>query len=101
MRPDRIVVGEVRGPEALDMLWAMNTGHEGSLSTCHANSLPDVLRRLEVMVLSAGLELPLAAVRDQLTSATDLVVPVARLADGRRGGVAVERKGVEAGGGGA
>jgi pilus assembly protein CpaF len=89
MRPDRIVVGEVRGPEALDMLWAMNTGHEGSLSTCHANSLPDALRRLEVMVLSAGLELPLAAARDQLTSALDLVVQVARLADGRRGIVAV------------
>jgi pilus assembly protein CpaF len=89
MRPDRIVVGEVRGPEALDMLWAMNTGHEGSLSTCHANSLPDALRRLEVMVLSAGLELPLAAARDQLTSALDLVVQVARLAGGRRGIVAV------------
>jgi pilus assembly protein CpaF len=84
MRPDRIVVGEVRGPEAVDMLWAMNTGHDGSLSTCHANSPLDALRRLEVMVLSAGLELPLAAVRDQLTSAIDLVVQVARLADGRR-----------------
>ncbi len=89
MRPDRIVVGEVRGPEALDMLWAMNTGHEGSLSTCHANSLVDALRRLEVMVLSAGLDLPLAAVRDQLTSALDLVVQVARLPGGRRGVVAV------------
>lgn len=84
MRPDRIVVGEVRGPEALEMLWAMNTGHEGSLSTCHANSPLDALRRLEVMVLSAGLELPLSAVRDQITSAVDLVVQVARLADGRR-----------------
>ena len=72
MRPDRIIVGEVRGPEALDMLWAMNTGHEGSLSTCHANSPVDALRRLEVMVLSAGLDLPLAAVRDQLASALDL-----------------------------
>lgn len=89
MRPDRIVVGEVRGPEALDMLWAMNTGHEGSMSTCHANSPLDALRRLEVMVLSAGLELPLAAVRDQLTSAVDLLVQVARLADGRRAVVAV------------
>lgn len=89
MRPDRIVVGEVRGPEAIDMLWAMNTGHEGSLSTCHANSPTDALRRLEVMVLSAGLELPLTAVRDQLTSALDLVVQVARLDDGRRGVVAV------------
>jgi pilus assembly protein CpaF len=84
MRPDRIVVGEVRGPEAIDMLWAMNTGHEGSLSTCHANSPADALRRLEVMVLSAGLELPLAAVRDQLTTALDLIVQVARLADGSR-----------------
>jgi pilus assembly protein CpaF len=89
MRPDRIVVGEVRGAEALDMLWAMNTGHDGSLSTVHANSPVDALRRLEVMVLSAGLELPMAAVRDQLTSALDLVVQVARLADGRRRIVAV------------
>jgi pilus assembly protein CpaF len=85
MRPDRIVVGEVRGPEAIDMLWAMNTGHEGSLSTCHANSPLDALRRLEVMILSAGLELPLAAVRDQLTSALDLLVHVARLPGGGRG----------------
>jgi pilus assembly protein CpaF len=89
MRPDRIVVGEVRGPEALDMLWAMNTGHEGSLSTVHANSPVDALRRLELMVLSAGLELPLAAVRDQLTSALDLVVQVARIAGGGRRVVAV------------
>jgi len=89
MRPDRIIVGEVRGAEAIDMLWAMNTGHEGSLSTCHANSPVDALRRLEVMVLSAELDLPLAAVRDQLTSALDLVVQVARLDDGRRGVVAV------------
>src|SRR5690606_15274433 len=74
MRPDRIVVGEVRGPEAIDMLWAMNTGHEGSLSTCHANSVADALRRLEVMVLSSGLDLPLPAVRDQITAAVDLVV---------------------------
>lgn len=89
MRPDRIVVGEVRGPEALDMLWAMNTGHEGSLSTVHANSPVDALRRLELMVLSAGLELPLAAVRDQLTSALDLVVQVARVPGGGRRVVAV------------
>jgi pilus assembly protein CpaF len=89
MRPDRIVVGEVRGPEAIDMVWAMNTGHEGSLSTCHANSPLDALRRLEVMVLSAGLDLPLAAVRDQLTSALDLVIQVARLRDGARGITAV------------
>lgn len=89
MRPDRIVVGEVRGPEALDMLWAMNTGHEGSLTTCHANSPVDALRRLELMVLGAGLDLPLGAVRDQLTSALDLVVHVARQPDGRRGVTAV------------
>jgi pilus assembly protein CpaF len=89
MRPDRIVVGEVRGAEALDMLWAMNTGHEGSLSTCHANSPVDALRRLELMVLSAELDLPLEAVRDQLVAALDLVVHVARLPDGSRGVVAV------------
>ncbi len=89
MRPDRILVGEVRGPEALDMVWAMNTGHEGSLTTCHANSPADALRRLELMVLGAGLELPLHAVRDQLGAALDLVVHVARLGDGRRGVVAV------------
>ncbi|MFZ6003594.1 MAG: CpaF family protein [Actinomycetota bacterium] len=89
MRPDRIVVGEVRGPEALDMLSAMNTGHDGSLSTCHANSTADALRRLETMVLSAGLELPLAAARDLITSAVDLIVQVARLADGSRRVVAV------------
>jgi pilus assembly protein CpaF len=89
MRPDRIVVGEVRGPEALDMLWAMNTGHEGSLTTCHANSPVDALRRLEVMVLSAGVDLPLPAVRDQLTAALDLVVQVARRDKGQRSVVAV------------
>jgi pilus assembly protein CpaF len=89
MRPDRIVVGEVRGSEALDMLWAMNTGHEGSLSTCHANSPVDALRRLELMVLSAELDLPLDAVRDQLAAALDLVVHVARVADGNRRVVAV------------
>ncbi len=89
MRPDRIIVGEVRGPEAVDMLWAMNTGHEGSLSTCHANSPADALRRLEIMVLTAGLDLPLTAVRDQLSAALDLVAHVARLPDGGRGIVAV------------
>ena len=89
MRPDRIVVGEVRGPEAVDMLWAMNTGHEGSLSTCHANSPLDALRRLEVMVLSAGLDLPMPAVRDQLSSSLDLIVQVARSGDGARSIVAV------------
>jgi pilus assembly protein CpaF len=89
MRPDRILVGEVRGPEALDMVWAMNTGHEGSLTTCHANSPADALRRLELMVLGAGLDLPLAAVRDQLAAALDLVVHVARLEGGGRGVVDV------------
>ncbi|MGI8983788.1 MAG: CpaF family protein [Acidimicrobiales bacterium] len=84
MRPDRIVVGEVRGPEALDMLQAMNTGHEGSLSTCHANSPDDALRRLETMVLMGEVQLPLAAVRSQLEAALDLVVQVARFPDGSR-----------------
>jgi pilus assembly protein CpaF len=90
MRPDRILVGEVRGPEALDMLQAMNTGHEGSLSTCHANSPPDALRRLETMVLMGDVALPLAAVRDQVRSALDLVVQVARRPGGRRAIVAVD-----------
>jgi pilus assembly protein CpaF len=84
MRPDRIIVGEVRGPEAFDMLNAMNTGHEGSLSTIHANSVEDALHRLENMVLMAGFDLPLRAVREQVASALHLVVQVARLADGRR-----------------
>jgi pilus assembly protein CpaF len=89
MRPDRIVVGEVRGPEALDMLQAMNTGHEGSLSTCHANSPPDALRRLETMVLMGDVALPLDAVREQVRSALDLVVQVARRPGGGRAVVAV------------
>ncbi len=89
MRPDRIVVGEVRGPEALDMLQAMNTGHEGSLSTCHANSPDDALRRLETMVLMGEVGLPLTAVRAQLEAALDLVVQVARRPDGSRRVVAV------------
>jgi pilus assembly protein CpaF len=84
MRPDRIVVGEVRGGEALDMLQAMNTGHEGSLSTCHANSPIDALRRLETMVLEADLALPLPAIRDQIAAAVDLVVQVRRSDGGRR-----------------
>jgi Flp pilus assembly CpaF family ATPase len=71
------------------MVWAMNTGHEGSLTTCHANSAVDALRRLELMLLGAGLDLPLAAVQDQLAAALDLVVHVARLADGSRGVVGV------------
>jgi pilus assembly protein CpaF len=84
MRPDRIVVGEVRGPEALDMLQAMNTGHDGSLSTVHSNSPRDALARLETMVLMAGLDLPIRAIREQVTSALDLLVHVARLRDGTR-----------------
>ena len=84
MRPDRIIVGEVRGPEALDMLQAMNTGHEGSLSTLHANSPRDALARLETMVLMAGVELPLQAIREQMASAIDLIVHVSRLSDGSR-----------------
>ena len=89
MRPDRIIVGECRGPEALDMLQAMNTGHEGSLTTCHANGPEDALRRLETMVLMAEVGLPLDAVREQLASAVDLVVQVARRPGGERGVVAV------------
>ena len=84
MRPDRILVGEVRGPEALDMLQAMNTGHEGSLSTCHANSPADALRRLETMVLVGATALPLSAVREQVDAALDLVVQIARRPDGSR-----------------
>jgi pilus assembly protein CpaF len=84
MRPDRIVVGEVRGPEALDMLQAMNTGHEGSLSTCHANAPLDALRRIETMVLMGDVALPLDAVREQIAGALDLVVQVERGADGVR-----------------
>jgi pilus assembly protein CpaF len=90
MRPDRIIVGEVRGPEALDMLQAMNTGHEGSLSTCHANGTADALRRLETMVLGAAAGLPLVAVREQIASAVDLVVQIARLGNGARRIVAVD-----------
>ena len=84
MRPDRIVVGEVRGPEALDMLQAMNTGHEGSLTTLHANSPRDALSRLETMVLMAGFDLPMRAIRDQVASALDVVVHQERDRDGRR-----------------
>lgn len=89
MRPDRIVVGEVRAGEALDMLQAMNTGHEGSLSTCHANSPADALARLETLVLMGDVALPSAAVREQLRAALDLVVQIARRPDGSRRVVAV------------
>ncbi|MBT39785.1 MAG: pilus assembly protein CpaF [Deltaproteobacteria bacterium] len=84
MRPDRIVVGEVRGSEALDMLQAMNTGHDGSLTTIHSNSPRDALMRLETMVAMTGFELPLRAVRSQIASAVDLVIQIARLSDGTR-----------------
>ncbi len=84
MRPDRIVVGEVRGAEALDMLQAMNTGHEGSLTTLHANSPRDALSRIETMVLMAGMDLPLSAIREQMASAIDLIVHIERLTDGTR-----------------
>jgi pilus assembly protein CpaF len=84
MRPDRIIVGEVRGGEALDMLQAMNTGHDGSLSTLHANSARDALMRLETMVLMAGFDLPARAIREQAASAIDLIIQVARLRDGSR-----------------
>ena len=84
MRPDRIIVGECRSGEALDMLQAMTTGHEGSLSTGHANTPLDMLRRLETMVLMAGYELPLRAIREQIASAVDLIVHTARLKDGSR-----------------
>lgn len=84
MRPDRIVVGEVRGGEALDMLQAMNTGHDGSLTTGHANSPRDMLSRLETMVMMAGMELPIKAIRDQIASAVDLIVQQTRLRDGSR-----------------
>lgn len=84
MRPDRIVVGEVRSGEALDMLQAMNTGHDGSLTTGHANSPRDMLSRLETMVLMAGMDLPVRAIREQVASAVDLIVQQARLRDGSR-----------------
>jgi len=84
MRPDRIVVGEVRGAEALDMLQALNTGHDGSLTTVHANSPADALRRLETLALMAGVGLPHSAVREQVASALDVVVHQARLPDGSR-----------------
>ena len=84
MRPDRIIVGEVRGAEALDMLQAMNTGHDGSLSTVHANSPRDALARLETMVMMSGYEIPLRAIRQQISAALDLIVHIERLEDGNR-----------------
>jgi len=84
MRPDRIIVGEVRGGEALDMLQAMNTGHDGSLSTVHANTPRDALSRLETMVLMAGVDIPIRAIREQISSAINLIVHMNRLKDGTR-----------------
>ena len=84
MRPDRIIVGEVRGKEAFDMLQAMNTGHEGSMTTMHANSPADALNRLETMVLMNGVEIPVTAIREYIESAIQIVVQVTRLSDGRR-----------------
>ena len=84
MRPDRIVVGEVRGAETIDMLQAMNTGHEGSITTVHANTARDALARIETMTLMSGMELPIRAVREQMASALDLVIHLARLRDGSR-----------------
>jgi pilus assembly protein CpaF len=84
MRPDRIVVGEVRGGECLDMLQAMNTGHDGSISTVHANSPRDAIARLETLVLMAGMDIPLRAIREQLASAVNLVVHITRMRDGSR-----------------
>ena len=84
MRPDRIVVGEVRGGEALDMLQAMNTGHDGSLTTAHANSPRDLLSRLETMVLMSGMDLPVRAIREQIASAVDVIIQQSRMMDGTR-----------------
>ncbi len=84
MRPDRIIVGEVRGKEAFDMLQAMNTGHDGSLTTLHANGVHDALNRLETMVLMSGLDIPIKAIREYITSAIDIVVNIERMNDGKR-----------------
>ena len=84
MRPDRIIVGEVRSAETLDMLQAMNTGHEGSLTMVHANSPRDVISRMETMILMGGIELPVRAIRAQISSALDIIVQQARFRDGSR-----------------
>jgi pilus assembly protein CpaF len=89
MRPDRIIVGECRGGEALDMLQAMNTGHDGSLTTVHANSPRDVISRLETMVLMSGMDLPSRAIREQIASAVDVIIHESRLSDGSRKVVAI------------
>ena len=84
MRPDRIIVGEVRGKEAFDMMQAMNTGHEGSITTLHANSPVDALNRLETMIMMNEMEIPVSAVRGYIANAIDIVVQIDRLSDGRR-----------------
>ena len=84
MRPDRIIIGECRGPETLDMLQAMNTGHDGSLTTCHANTPRDAIARLETMIMMAGFDMPMRAMRQQISSAVDLIVQVNRLSGGPR-----------------
>jgi pilus assembly protein CpaF len=84
MRPDRIIIGECRGPEVLDMLQAMNTGHDGSLTTIHANSTRDVLVRMSSMILLSGIDLPLRAMYEMISTAIDIIVHVARLSDGSR-----------------
>jgi pilus assembly protein CpaF len=89
MRPDRIIIGEVRGAEALDMLQAMNTGHEGSLTTIHANDTRDALTRLEMMVLMAGFEMPVPVIRQYISSALTLVVQLVRLKGGERKAVRI------------
>jgi pilus assembly protein CpaF len=84
MRPDRIIIGECRGIETLDMLQAMNTGHDGSMTTIHANSTQDVLSRLDSMILMSGIELPIRAIREMIGSAINLIIHTARLSDGTR-----------------
>jgi len=84
MRPDRIVIGEVRGGETLDMLQAMNTGHDGSLTTVHANTARDTLNRIETLVMMSGIDLPLRAIRQQVSSAVDMIVQIDRMRDGGR-----------------
>lgn len=98
LRPDRIVIGEVRGGEAYSLLQAMNTGHDGSITTLHANSPKDALNRLETMILMDGLEVPIKALREYIGSAIDLIVHMSRLGDGRRKITAIsEVKGVSKG----
>jgi pilus assembly protein CpaF len=84
MRPDRIIVGEVRSGETLDMLQAMNTGHDGSMTTAHSNSPRDLLSRLETMVLMSGMDMPIKAIREQIASALDVIVHQSRMKDGTR-----------------